>query len=680
MVNAENDGEAGLESLLRAHDCVLSIEELRLLVEGQLAAPEPVDPDLWMDLVAPNPSAALRDALRSFLAVCESSVVEKPLSPTIRIESLRDELSNRDLDGFLVPISDEHQSEFPPKRAQRLAWLTDFTGSAGMAVILKEKAALFVDGRYTLQVREQADPKLYEFCSISDDPPGHWIAENAPAGSRIGYDPWLHTQAGITQLVEKCRTAEIHLVQVESNPLDEVWADQPPAPLAPVYPHPVEIAGRSTAEKLAETAAAVRAQGAQAAVLTAPDSIAWLLNIRGGDLPNTPVALGFAILNVSGSVELFMDSRKVTSATMDSFDDKVSLRPADEFGIALATLGAAAASVVVAPSTAPVWVLNQLEAAGAEIVAKDDPCVLPKACKNSVELQGVRNAHIRDGAALCTFLAWLSKAGPAGDVDELLAVDKLYEIRAGGKNFKGLSFDTISGAGPNGAVVHYRVTPATNRKLEPGSLFLVDSGAQYLDGTTDVTRTVAIGSPTDEMRDRFTRVLKGHSGIATARFPVGTSGGQLDSLARQPLWDVGLDFDHGTGHGVGAYLGVHEGPHRIAKRSADVPLQPGMIVSNEPGYYKEGAFGIRIENLEVVRSAAIDKSGDDGGDMLEFEALTLAPIDLSLIDVSIMTPDEIDWLNGYHARVRSTITPLVDPETAAWLEEATQPLSSAATR
>ncbi len=419
----------------------------------------------------------------------------------------------------------------------------------------------------------------------------------------------------------------------------------------------------------------IQGHGAKAAVLTAPDSIAWLLNIRGGDLPNTPVSLGFAILSVSGAVDLFMDGRKITPAARTEFGESISLRQPDEFGMALATLGTMGTSVLVAPSTAPVWVINQLEAAGAEIVAKEDPCVLPKACKNTVELQGVRNAHIRDGAALCRFLAWLSEAGATGEVDELSAVDKLYGFRAGGDNFKGLSFDTISGAGANGAVVHYRVTPETNRKLEPGSLFLVDSGAQYLDGTTDVTRTVAIGSPTTEMRDRFTRVLKGHAGIATARFPVGTSGGQLDSLARQSLWDVGLDFDHGTGHGVGAYLGVHEGPHRIAKRSADVPFQPGMIVSNEPGYYKEGAYGIRIENLEVVRAAVVAEPGDDSRAMLEFEALTLAPIDLALIDVTIMTAEEIDWLNSYHARVRSTITPLVDAKTAVWLEGATQPLS-----
>jgi Xaa-Pro aminopeptidase len=626
MVNAENDGVSAFESLLKAHGSTLSVADLRLLVDGQLAAPKPVDRDSWMALVAPDPSDDLKNALRSFMAACKAMVRETELSPAARIEALRDELSNRDLDGFLVPLSDEHQSEFPPKRAQRLAWLTGVTGSAGIAV---------------------------------------------------GYDPRLHTQSGVTQLVEKCRAAQIHLVQVESNPLDQIWADQPPAPLAPVYPHPVDIAGRSAAEKLAETAATVRAHGANAAVLTAPDSIAWLLNIRGGDLPNTPVALGFSILNASGSVELFMDPRKLTSTALSALGDSVSLRPTDEFGVALATLGAAAASVLVAPSTAPVWVLNQLEAAGAEIVTKEDPCVLPKACKNTVELQGVRNAHIRDGAALSSFLAWLSVAGPTGDVDEMSAVDKLYDFRAGGENFKGLSFDTISGAGPNGAIVHYRVTPATNRRLEPGSLFLVDSGAQYLDGTTDVTRTVAIGSPSNEMRDRFTRVLKGHAGIATARFPIGTSGGQLDSLARQPLWDVGLDFDHGTGHGVGAYLGVHEGPHRIAKRSADVPLQPGMIVSNEPGYYKEGAYGIRIENLEVVRAAPINEDDDDRRQMLEFEALTLAPIDLALIDASIMTAEEIDWLDGYHARVRSTISPLVDDKTAAWLERVTQPLWSA---
>ncbi|NKB20214.1 MAG: M24 family metallopeptidase [Alphaproteobacteria bacterium] len=608
---------------------------------------------------------------------CKNAVKEIDLLPAERIAALRGELLNQELDGFLVPLSDEHQSEFPPKRAQRLAWLSDFTGSAGIAVVLKDKAALFVDGRYTLQVREQADPSIYEFCSISDDPPGSWIVKNASAGSRIGYDPWLHTKTGVTQLETKCRVAQIELVQIEANPLDAAWDDQPPAPLAPVYPHPVEIAGRSTEEKLAEVAATIRGSGAKAAVLTAPDSIAWLLNIRGGDLPNTPVALGFAILSAAESVEWFVDARKVTSAALDTFGENISLRPVDEFGVALATLGAANAAVLIAPSTAPVWVSNHLEAVGAEIIAKDDPCVLPKACKNTVEIQGVRNAHIRDGAALCSFLAWLSEAGRTGDVDELSAVDKLLGFRVGGEKYRGLSFDTISGAGPNGAVVHYRVTPETNRKLDLGSLFLVDSGAQYLDGTTDVTRTVAIGPPTEEMRDRFTRVLKGHAGIATARFPVGTSGGQLDSLARQPLWDVGLDFEHGTGHGVGAYLGVHEGPHRIAKRSADVPLQPGMIVSNEPGYYKEGAFGIRIENLEVVRAAPIDEPGDDSREMLQFEALTLAPIDLALVDASIMTTDEIDWLNGYHARVQATIGPLVDQKTAAWLLEATQPLSPA---
>ena len=675
MVNAENDGEVVLESLLKANGSALSIEELRLLAEGQLAAPEPVDVDNWMALVVADLSDDLRDALRSFMASCKAKEIERSLAPAARVEALRAALSNQDLDGFLVPLSDEHQSEFPPKRAQRLAWLTGFTGSAGIAVILKEKAALFVDGRYTLQVREQADPELYEFCSISADPPGSWIPKNALAGTRIGYDPWLHTQSGIAPLVEKCRSAQIHLIQVESNPLDQVWTDQPPAPLAPVYPHPVDIAGRSAAEKISEAAAVIQEHGAMAAVLTAPDSIAWLLNVRGGDLPNTPVSLGFAILNVSGAVDLFMDERKITPAVRTEFGESISLRQPDEFGMALATLGTVGTPVLVAPSTAPVWVVNQLEAAGAEIVAKDDPCVLPKACKNTVELQGVRNAHIRDGAALCHFLAWLSDAGPAGGVDELSAVDKLYGFRAGGDNFKGLSFDTISGAGANGAVVHYRVTRETNRKLESGSLFLVDSGAQYLDGTTDVTRTVAIGSPTAEMRDRFTRVLKGHAGIATARFPIGTSGGQLDSLARQPLWDVGLDFEHGTGHGVGAYLGVHEGPHRIAKRSADVPFQPGMIVSNEPGYYKEGAYGIRIENLEVVRAAPVEESGDDSREMLEFEALTLAPIDVALVDTTIMTVDEIDWLNSYHARVRSTITPLVDAKTAVWLEGATQPLS-----
>ena len=675
MVNPENDRDATLRLLLDAHGSAISIAALELLVDGQLSAPKNVDPDCWMALVTNDPSDELRVALQSFMASRQGRAAPVALAPAERIAALRAELINRELDGFLVPLSDEHQSEFPPKRAQRLAWLTDFTGSAGIAVILKDAAALFVDGRYTLQVREQADPELYEFCSISDEPPGSWIAKKAPKGSRIGYDPWLHTNSGLAQLQEKCSPAQIELVETEPNPLDAIWEDQPYAPLAPVWPHPVEIAGRSAEEKIAETAATIRGYGAKAAVLTAPDSIAWLLNIRGGDLPNTPVALGFAILNAAGSVELFMDDRKLTTAVSEILGEKVSVRPVDEFGLALATLGAADASILVAPTSAPVWVTRQLEASGARIIAKDDPCVLPKACKNSVEIQGVRNAHIRDGAALCKFLAWLSEAGPTGDVTEMSAVDKLYGFRVGGERFKGLSFETISGAGPNGAVVHYRVTPETNRRLEPGSLYLVDSGAQYLDGTTDVTRTVAIGSPTDEMRDRFTRVLRGHAGIAMARFPVGTSGCQLDSLARQPLWDIGLDFEHGTGHGVGAYLGVHEGPHRIAKRSADVPLQPGMIVSNEPGYYKAGAFGIRIENLEVVRAAQNDGDGDGAYEMLQFEALTLAPIDLALIDAALMTNEEIEWLNRYHTRVRSTIGPLVDARTAEWIEQATRPLS-----
>ena len=432
MVNAKNDGDVVLEALLTAHGSALSVGELRFLVEGQLAAPEPVDLDNWMALVVADLSDDLRDALRSFMASCKAKKIERELSPAARIEALRAEVFNQGLDGFLVPLSDEHQSEFPPKRAQRLAWLTGFTGSAGIAVILKEKAALFVDGRYTLQVREQADPEIYEFCSISDDPPGSWIPKNALAGSRIGYDPWLHTQSGIAPLVERCRAAQIHLVQVESNPLDQIWAEQPPAPLAPVYPHPVDIAGRSAAEKISEAAAVIQGHGAKAAVLTAPDSIAWLLNIRGGDLPNTPVSLGFAILSVSGAIDLFMDGRKITPAARTEFGESISLRQPDEFGMALATLGTMGTSVLVAPSTAPVWVINQLEAAGAEIVAKEDPCVLPKACKNTVELQGVRNAHIRDGAALCSFLAWLSEAGATGDVDELSAVDKLYGFRAGG--------------------------------------------------------------------------------------------------------------------------------------------------------------------------------------------------------------------------------------------------------
>jgi Xaa-Pro aminopeptidase len=587
-------------------------------------------------------------------------------------------MSKQGIQGFLVPLSDAHQSESPPQNAQRLAWLTGFSGSAGMAVVLEEKAAIFVDGRYTLQVRDQIDVDLFLPCHVSDEPPEKWIAANTPEGARIGYDPWLHTVDGLRRIGGGCQRAGAELVATEPNPLDTVWLEQPAEPVAPVEPHGSAYSGRTSADKRQEVSKTLLENGAGAAVLTAPDSIAWLMNIRGGDLPNTPVTLCFAIIAADGGIELFVDPRKLSSRTLAHFDDEVLVRPVDDFGDALSALGSSKTIVQVSPSAAPAWVMDRLETAKADVIRKPDPCALPKSCKNATELAGTRTAHIRDGAALCRFLAWLAVEAPKGGVDELSAVDHLYQCRAGGELFRGLSFETISGAGSNGAIVHYHSTPETNRSLEPGSLFLVDSGAQYLDGTTDVTRTVAVGEPTPDMRAHFTQVLKGHIAIATACFPVGTSGGQLDTLARHALWQEGLDFDHGTGHGVGSYLCVHEGPQRIAKRFADTPLRPGMILSNEPGYYKSGAYGIRIENLEVVRTAP--QRGSDEREMLCFEALTLAPIDRALVDTSIMTAQEIDWLNAYHARVRETIGPLVDAATAAWLDQATQPVSQTGAR
>ena len=655
----------------------LTLPELRELLAGVIAAPVAVDPEGWIALVADDPPPALRAALlRLELAMRAESadgLGVRP-APADRLAAVRAELNRRGVDGFLVPLADEHQSEFPPARARRLEWLTGFGGSAGLAIVLRERAAVFVDGRYTLQVRAQVDTGLFEPRHITDEPPADWLASAMPSGGRLGYDPWLHTVEGLQRLAEGCRRCGATLLPLEPNPVDTVWTGQPARPIAPVVPHPVDLSGRSSAEKRAETAAILREAGVDAALLTAPDSIAWLLNVRGGDVPNTPVALGFALLAADGGVRLFIDGRKIVDATRAHLGNGVALHPPEALGPALDALGAEGKTVQLAAGLAPSWAVDRLERGGARVARRDDPCILPKACKNAVELTGMRAAHIRDGASLCAFLSWLADETPQGGVDEIAAAERLYRFRCGNDRFRGLSFDTISGSGPNGAVVHYRAAPETNRRLGPGELYLIDSGAQYLDGTTDVTRTVAIGEPTQEMRDRFTRVLKGHIAIATARFPAGTNGGQLDALARLALWQAGLDFDHGTGHGVGHFLAVHEGPQRIAKRLAEAPLRPGMVVSNEPGYYKTGAFGIRIENLEVVRAAPPIPGAER--EMLQFESLTLAPIDRTLVDATLLRPDEIAWLDRYHARVREAIGPLVDPRTRRWLDDACAPVKA----
>ncbi len=588
-----------------------------------------------------------------------------------RLAALRDELRRRGLAGFVIPRADEHQGEGVPARAERLAWLTGFRGSAGMAVVMLDQAAIFVDGRYTLQVADEVDTAEFAVRHITREPPGDWIAEVLPKGGRLGYDPWLHTADAARRLMRACDRAGGRLEPCPANPVDAVWPDQPEPPLAPVLPHPIEHAGKSSADKRREIAEILKHKGAAAAVLTLPESIAWLLNIRGGDVARSPLPLSFAILRDDGSVQLFLDRRKVTPELRAHLDADVERLSPAKFGPALEALGQAG-PVLADPASAAEWVFHRLKAARAEVLRQADPCLLAKACKNQVELDGAREAHRRDGAALTRFLAWLAREAPGGGVTELEAADRLETIRRESDQFRDLSFDTISGAGPNGAIVHYRVSEASSRNLEPGSIYLVDSGAQYPDGTTDVTRTVAIGPPSDEARDRFTRVLQGHIALAAAEFPADTTGSQLDILARQPLWRAGLDYDHGTGHGVGSYLGVHEGPHRISKLPNKTALRPGMIVSNEPGYYKAGEYGIRIENLVTV--IALERRDGAEAAMLGFETLTLAPIDRALVDPALMSAAEIAWLDTYHAWVRDTLSPLVDGETAAWLAQATAPI------
>lgn len=646
---------------------------LTSLMRGIAAAPESLSGPEWVELVDPAADATLTRALtvwRAELGSADAGLDRSPAPPE-RLAALRAELQRRSLAGFVVPRADEHQGEYVPRRAQRLAWLTGFRGSAGLAVVLADRAAIFVDGRYTLAVRSQVDTAAFVPHQIPEQSPETWIAENLPRGGKLAFDPWLQTLDGHERFERACKRAGGEFVPVDSNPLDAVWTDRPAAPLAPVLPHPDEFAGENSAAKRARIGALVKGKGADVALLTAPDSIAWLLNVRGGDVPRTPFALGFALLHGDGHVDLYMDRRKVPDRTVAWLGNSVTLAPPDDLAAALDMMGKAGKRVLLESSTAPMWAATRLQAAGVEIVRDADPVALPKACKNAVELAGIRAAHRRDGAAVSRFLGWLSHESRGGTLREIEVSDRLQALRQETGALRDLSFDTISGAGPNGAIVHYHATPASERRLETGSLYLVDSGGQYRDGTTDITRTVAIGTPTAEMRDRFTRVLKGHIALAMARFPAGTTGSQLDALARYALWQAGLDYDHGTGHGVGAYLSVHEGPHRISKVANSVALQPGMIVSNEPGYYKAGAYGIRIENLVAVREAEID-----GADRryLEFETLTLAPIDLACIERTLLTDIERQWLNDYHRRVRETVEPQLDDATRAWLAEATRPI------
>jgi Xaa-Pro aminopeptidase len=587
-----------------------------------------------------------------------------------RLAVLRAILTDHCLDGFVVPHADAQQNEFLPPNAERLLWLTGFNGSAGAAVVLHDQAAIFVDGRYTLQVRDQVDGELYSFHHLVEEPVAAWLGSVLSQGAKLGFDPWLHTQAQRDRIEKAVTAAGAEFVPVSDNPIDVAWHDRPLPPAAPVVPHEARFAGRSSTDKRADLSASLRENGLDAVVLTQPDSIAWLLNVRGGDVDHTPLPLSFAIVHADRDLDWFVAPEKLSGELLAHLGNGVAVHKPAAFGAGLD--GLAENSVWACPDSAAAWVFERLSKVSAKISRGEDPVTLSKAIKNEIELAGTRAAHMRDGGALAGFLHWLSVNAPGDDIDELSAAAKLATFRTPGEHFRDLSFETISGSGPNGAIVHYRVTEVTNRKLGEGELYLVDSGAQYLDGTTDVTRTVAIGIPTDEMRDRFTRVLKGHIALATLRFPPGTTGGQIDVLARQALWNAGLDYDHGTGHGVGSYLGVHEGPQRISKVGASTPLQPGMIISNEPGFYKEGAFGIRIENLVAVKEASDIPGGERP--MLGFETLTLAPIDLNLIDKSLLTPDEYGWLDRYHARVCEEIGPLIEDVAREWLLAVTAPL------
>ena len=596
----------------------------------------------------------------------------KSLSQKNRLTALRAHLKSVGVDGCVVPRGDEYQGEFVAPYAERLAWLSGFTGSAGLAVVLSEQAALFVDGRYTLQVRDQVDDTLYAIRHVTDAPVSAWLKESLTNGQKLGFDPHLHTPGQVKKFRDACEKAGAALVSLPANPIDAVWQDQPARPQVPAKTHPLEIAGQSHEDKRKLIAETLHKDGHDAFLVTASDSLCWLFNIRGADVENTPLVLASALLFADGEAVLFMDSAKVTDDVRDHLGKDVGITGVDGLGAVIDDLDDAISTVGVDKATVSQWAVDRLETAGLKAIQIGDPCSLPKACKNDTEVEGVRAAHVRDGAALANFLAWLDQEVVKGNLTEVSVAERLEQFRRSSNLFQGPSFPTISGAGANSAIVHYRATSETDSAITGDMLYLVDSGGQYLDGTTDVTRTIAIGIPTAEQKRRFTQVLKGHIALATARFPEGTTGGQLDGFARAALWADGVDYDHGTGHGVGAYLGVHEGPQRIGKAGAGPALKPGMVVSNEPGYYKTGGYGIRIENLVVVQEA--DAPVDAEKPLLEFETITLAPIDLRLVDNTLLTGSEKAWLNAYHARVRETLKALVAEETTTWLAEATQAL------
>jgi Xaa-Pro aminopeptidase len=595
---------------------------------------------------------------------------ESGVALSARLSALREELARRRLTGFVVPRADQQQNEYVAPCEERLAWLTGFTGSAGLAIVLAQEAAVFVDGRYTLQAGKQVDTKAWAVESLVEPPPESWLTRHLKAGDRVGFDPWLHTSAAAERLQAACTKAGAELIAVESNPVDTIWTERPAPPVAPISVHGPRHAGEAEADKLVRIRGELEKLGADALVLSDSHAVAWTFNIRGADVAHTPLPLSYALVPKQGRPTVFIDHRKLTNSTRDHLEQSADVREPDALAPELMALAKAGHAIALVSATAADALSRLIISAGGKTVRGNDPVTLLKAVKNTTEIEGTRTAHRRDAVALARFLAWVDREAPTGRLTEIDAVEALETFRRDTGALKDVSFPTISGTGPNGAIVHYRVTRKSNRRIALGDLLLIDSGAQYQDGTTDVTRTIAIGEPTAEMRDRFTRVLRGHIAIARAVFPDGASGAQLDTLARQFLWQAGVDFEHGTGHGVGSYLSVHEGPARISKLGT-TPLKRGMILSNEPGYYKTDAFGIRTENLELVIAVEIPGSEKP---MNAFETLTFAPIDRRLIDVDMLSKVERDWLNDYHRQVRDIVRAQLDGSDKLWLDAATAPV------
>jgi Xaa-Pro aminopeptidase len=596
---------------------------------------------------------------------------ESGVALTARLSAFREELARRKLTGFVIPRADQQQNEYVAPSEERLAWLTGFTGSAGMAVVRTQEAAVFVDGRYTLQAAKQVDHKAWSVEPLTDPPPENWLTKHLMAGDRLGFDPWLHTSAAAERLAAACAKAGAELVAVDTNPLDSIWTERPPPPLAPATVHGTQFSGEAEADKLGRIRSEMTKLGVDALVLSDSHAVAWTFNIRGADVSHTPLPLSYALVPKHGRPTIFIDHRKLSNSVRDHLEQTADVEEPDALAPKLTGLAQGGASIALDSATAADALSRLIVTAGGKPVRGNDPVSLLKAVKNSTEIEGTRRAHRRDAVALTRFLAWIEREAQTGALTEIDAVEALETFRRDTGALKDVSFPTIAGTGPNGAIVHYRVTRRSNRRISPGDLLLIDSGAQYEDGTTDVTRTIAIGEPSAEMRDRFTRVLRGHIAIARAVFPDGTTGAQLDTLARQFLWQAGVDFEHGTGHGVGSYLSVHEGPARISKLGT-TPLKRGMILSNEPGYYKTDAYGIRIENLELVVGTEVAGAEKP---VNAFETLTLAPIDRRLINLNMLSGDELDWVNDYHARVRHAVRPHVDEAAKVWLDAATAPLS-----